>query len=71
MKLSANWGNTDFIGLTSIQFLGPNFELFPMKNCTIRCYTATNFSENTTSEKDSIDPLLKFILTFKIELFLV
>lgn len=60
MELTANWGNLDFIGLTSIQFLGPNSELISMKNCTIQCYL-TN-SKITTNEKEipeSIDPLLK------------
>lgn len=65
MELIANWGNADFIGLTSIQFLGLNSKLISMKNCTIRCYSTNTVLDTSVSlEKspDYLDSVSKFII---------
>ncbi|KAI1708264.1 Protein KATNIP like protein [Ditylenchus destructor] len=47
MELSANWGAPDLIGLTGIQFLGPNSQPIPTDNCIVRCSTESGSNANT------------------------
>uniref|UniRef100_A0A915DN38 Ubiquitin-ribosomal protein eL40 fusion protein n=1 Tax=Ditylenchus dipsaci TaxID=166011 RepID=A0A915DN38_9BILA len=49
IELTANWGSADLIGLTGIQFLGPNSEQISTENCVIRCSTDPVVSANNTA----------------------
>ncbi|KAL3114561.1 hypothetical protein niasHT_014368 [Heterodera trifolii] len=48
MELLANWGCSDAIGLTGIQFFGPNFEPIAdrmVKECVVRCEPKSDESQ--------------------------